>query len=155
MWCGHCIAHSKNIIFCHPQLIQTGRLQYEIYWASFAVLWQEIVIARKINLLIVDEGADSRIDYYSTCDYGFTRFPDVVIEEKWVRLQKDVFKGNTNSKVGRKNAVATSRFQEEYWYYQNFYIKVDEAYTNLGINKQIFYNLSKEYEESEGYLIPS
>lgn len=120
---------------------------------EFRKLWQEIVLARKINLLIVDEGADSRIDYYSTCDYGFSRFPDAVIEEKWARLKKDVFEGNTNSKVGRKNAVVTSRFKEVYWYYQSFCIKVDEAYTNLGISKQTFYNLSKEYEESEEYLI--
>lgn len=119
---------------------------------EFRRLWQEVVINRKINLLIVDENSESRIDYYSSCDYSFVRFPSDVINEKWERLQKDVFEGRTNTKAGRKSAIITSRFVEVYWYYQHFYVKVDEAYANLGVSKSTFYNLCKEYEETEEYV---
>lgn len=117
---------------------------------EFRKLWEEIVLNRKINLLIVDENSDTRVDFYSSCDYGFVRLPDEEIAAKWNQLQNDTFERQTN-KVGRKNAAITARFKEVYWYYQSFYIKVDEAYTNLGISKPTFYALSKEYELTEEY----
>lgn len=117
---------------------------------EFRKLWKEIVIERKINLLIVDEDAKDRVDYYSSCDYGFTRFEESIIDEKWQKLQKDVFERQTKVR-GRKTIGITFRFKEIYWYYQNFFIRVEEACTILGISKPTFYAISKEYETTQEY----
>lgn len=117
---------------------------------EFRHWWYEIVFTHHLNLLIVDDNATDGVDYYSTTDFSFKRYNDVAINERWKKLQTDIFERQTN-KVGRRSLKLTDKFINTYWAYQSFFITVDEAYQNLGVSKQTFYTMCKSYETTEQY----
>ncbi len=116
---------------------------------EFRRWWQEIR-EHNINLLIVDDEAESGVDYYSTTDYSLERYSEGLIAERWKKLQTDVFE-RTTQKVGRKGAVLTNAFKEAYWAFQAFVVSPEEAYEHAGVSKPTFYSLCRDYENTEEY----
>lgn len=117
---------------------------------EFRKWWYEIVFTHHLNLLIVDDNSSDGVDYYSTTDFSFRKYDDAMINERWEKLQTEVFERQTN-KVGRKSVELTDKFIDTYWAYQSFWVTVDEAYQNLGISKQTFYTMCKNYEATDQY----
>lgn len=133
---------SDTIVIMHKRTLGSTK--------EFRSWWYELTFNRKINLLIVDDNDKKGVDYYSTVDFSFNRFPDDIIVEKWEKLQTDTFERKTR-KVGRKSAEISTKFINTYWAYQSFFISVDEAYQHLAVSKQTFYTLCKHYELTEAY----
>lgn len=117
---------------------------------EFRHWWYEIVFTHNLNLLIIDDNSTDGVDYYSTTDFSFSRYDDTAINERWEKLQTDVFERQSN-KVGRKSVELTEKFIDTYWAYQSFFVTVDEAYQNIGVSKQTFYTMCKSYEATEQY----
>lgn len=137
-----CAHHNDTIVIMNRRTLGITK--------EFRHWWYEIVFSYHLNLLIIDDNSADGVDYYSTTDYSFERYDDTVINERWKKLQTDVFERQTN-KVGRKSVELTDKFIETYWAYQSFFVTVDEAYQNLGVSKQTFYTMCKNYESTEQY----
>lgn len=117
---------------------------------EFRKWWSEITFNYHVNLLIIDDKSDNEVDYYSTTNFSFIRYDEEAIQERWKKLQTDVFERQTN-KVGRKSVDITDKFIQTYWAYQSFFISVDDAYQHMGISKQTFYSMCKAYEQTDEY----
>lgn len=117
---------------------------------DFKKWWEEIVIRRELNLLIVDDMSETKTDEYSTTDYSFIRKSDIEIAELKEKLKTAKFE-RTTTELGRKKAVITPLFVESYWAFQCFKVTPEEAYQHAGVSKPTFYKLCREYEQSSDY----
>ena len=117
---------------------------------EFRKWWYEINYTYHLNLLIIDDSSKDGVDYYSTTDFSFERYSEYEIKERWEKLQTDVFERQTKN-IGRKAIELSDKFIETYWAYQAFFVTVDESYQNLGVSKQTFYTMCKNYETTEQY----
>ena len=137
-----CAHYNDTIVIMNRRVL--GNTKEFRHW------WYKIVFSYHLNLLIIDDNSENGVDYYSTTDFSFERYADSAINERWEKLKTDIFERQTN-KVGRKSFELTDKFIETYWAYQSFFVTVEEAYQNLGVSKQTFYTMCKNYESTEQY----
>lgn len=117
---------------------------------QFKRWWREIVIKRGLKLLIVDDQAESGVDFYSSTDFSLERKSDEEIREIEESLKHARFERLTQGR-GRRFVEIGELFKDAYWAFQEFKVTPEEACQYANISRASFYNISKRYEQSEDY----
>lgn len=113
--------------------------------------WYEKIFNSGVGILIPDYDQENKLSEFSTVGWD----GNFIVSSNEYRVLLDKLRelkySNEKEGKGRLKKTVDAKFISVYWAWQNYYIDTNKAIILSGLSRQSFYNLAKQYEETDDY----